>query len=162
MPQNIIAIKIAQSAVLAAASTVASGVSIAIQLSTPHEYLGLQIEYKYFLIASIVLCFMGALLSLRVDFVKKLDSSQWSKVATAMLAGLVITFLILPVAVSQPSVLFLMITAFFGSLAGTILLHLIFELLGDKELLDATKDAIKQFFMRWLRGITNFLSGGGK
>ena len=34
MPQNLIAIKIAQSAVLAAASTVASGVSIAIQLST--------------------------------------------------------------------------------------------------------------------------------
>ena len=106
MPQNIIAIKIAQSAVLAAASTVASGVSIAIQLSTPHQYLGLQIEYGYFLIASIVLCFMGALLSLRVDFVKKLDSSQWSKVATAMLAGLVITFLILPLAVSTPSVLF--------------------------------------------------------
>ena len=92
MPQNLIAIKIAQSAVLAAASTVASGVSIAIQLSAPHQYLGLQIEYKYFLIASIVLCFMGALLSLRVDFVKKLDSSQWEKAATAMLAGLVITF----------------------------------------------------------------------
>ena len=33
MPQNLIAIKIAQSAVLAAASTVASAVSIAIQLS---------------------------------------------------------------------------------------------------------------------------------
>ena len=60
MPQNLIAIKIAQSAVLAAASTVASAASIAIQLSTPHQYLGLQIEYKYFLIASIVLCFMGA------------------------------------------------------------------------------------------------------
>ena len=58
MPQNIIAIKIAQSAVLAAASTVASAASIAIQLSTPYEYLGLQIEYGYFLIASIVLCFI--------------------------------------------------------------------------------------------------------
>ena len=126
MPQNLIAIKIAQSAVLATASTVASGISIAIQLSTTHQYLGLQIEYKYFLIASIVLCFAGALLSLRVDFVKKLDSSQWSKVATAMLAGLVITFLILPVAVSTPSVLFLMITAFFGRVAGTIVRHLIF------------------------------------
>ena len=159
MPQNLIAIKIAQSAVLAAASTVASGVSIAIQLSTPHEYLGLQIEYKYFLIASIVLCFMGALLSLRVDFVKKLDSSQWSKVATAMLAGLVITFLILPVAVSTPSVLFLMITAFFGGLAGTILLHLIFELMGDKELLDAVKEAIKQFLISKFKSIANFFGG---
>ena len=159
MPQNLIAIKIAQSAVLAAASTVASGVSIAIQLSTPHEYLGLQIEYKYFLIASIVLCFMGALLSLRVDFVKKLDSSQWSKVATAMLAGLVITFLILPLAVSTPSVLFLMITAFFGGLAGTILLHLIFELLGDKELLDAVKDTVKQFLISKFKSIADFLGG---
>jgi len=159
MPQNLIAIKIAQSALLAAASTVASGVSIAIQLSTPHEYLGLQIEYKYFLIASIVLCFMGALLSLRVDFVKKLDSSQWSKVATAMLAGLVITFLILPVAVSTPSVLFLMITAFFGGLAGTILLHLIFELLGDKELLDAVKDTVKQFLISKFKSIADFLGG---
>ena len=159
MPQNIIAIKIAQSAVLAAASTVASGVSIAIQLSTPHEYLGLQIEYKYFLIASIVLCFMGALLSLRVDFVKKLDSSQWSKVATAMLAGLVITFLILPVAVSTPSVLFLMITAFFGGLAGTILLHLIFELLGDKELLDAVKDTVKHLLISKFKSIADFLGG---
>ena len=159
MPQNIIAIKIAQSAVLAVASTVASGVSIAIQLSAPHEYLGLQIEYKYFLIASIVLCFMGALLSLRVDFVKKLDSSQWSKVATAMLAGLVITFLILPLAVSTPSVLFLMITAFFGSLAGTILLHLIFELMGDKELLDAVKEAIKQFLIRRFKSIAAFFGG---
>ena len=159
MPQNLIAIKIAQSAVLAAASTVASAVSIAIQLSTPHEYLGLQIEYKYFLIASILLCFIGALLSLRVDFVKKLDSSQWSKVATAMLAGLVITFLILPVAVSTPSVLFLMITAFFGGLAGTILLHLISELLGDKELLDATKDAIKQFLISKFKSIATFFGG---
>lgn len=159
MPQNIIAIKIAQSAVLAAASTVASGVSIAIQLSTPHQYLGLQIEYGYFLIASIVLCFAGALLSLRVDFVKKLDSSQWSKAATAMLAGLVITFLILPVAVSTPSVLFLMITAFFGGLAGTILLHLIFELLGDRELLDAVKDTVKQFLINKLKSIADFLGG---
>ena len=159
MPQNLIAIKIAQSAVLAAASTVASAASIAIQLSTPHEYLGMQIEYKYFLIASIVLCFAGALLSLRVDFVKKLDSSQWSKVATAMLAGLVITFLILPVAISQPSVLFLMITAFFGSLAGTILLHLIFELMGDKELLDAVKDAIKQFLISKFKSIAAFFGG---
>ena len=159
MPQNIIAIKIAQSAVLAAASTVASGVSIAIQLSTPHEYLGLQIEYKYFLIASIVLSFAGALLSLRVDFVKKLDSSQWSKVATAMLAGLVITFLILPLAISTPSVLFLMITAFFGGLAGTILLHLIFELLGDKELLDAVKDTVKRFLISKLKSIADFLGG---
>ena len=159
MPQNIIAIKIAQSAVLAAASTAVSGVSIAIQLSTPHQYLGLQIEYKYFLIASIVLCFMGALLSLRVDFVKKLDSSQWSKVATAMLAGLVITFLILPVAVSTPSVLFLMITAFFGGLAGTILLHLIFELMGDKELLDAVKEAIKQFLISKFKSIAAFFGG---
>ena len=159
MPQNIVAIKIAQSAVLAAASTVASGVSIAIQLSTPHEYLGLQIEYKYFLMASIVLCFAGALLSLRVDFVKKLDSSQWSKVATAMLAGLVITFLILPLAVSTPSVLFLMITAFFGGLAGTILLHLIFELLGDKELLDAVKDTFKQFLISKVKSIAAFFGG---
>ena len=159
MPQNLIAIKIAQSAVLAAASTVASGVSIVIQLSTPHEYLGLQIEYKYFLIASIVLCFAGALLSLRVDFVKKLDSSQWSKVATAMLAGLVITFLILPVAISTPSVLFLMITAFFGGLAGTILLHLVFELLGDKELLDAVKEAIKQFLISKFKSIATFFGG---
>ena len=147
MPHNYLATQIAHNVLLAVASSVASGVSIAIQLSAPHEYLGLKIEYRYFLIASIVLCFAGALLSLRVDFVKKLDSSQWSKVATAMLAGLVITFLILPLAVSTPSVLFLMITAFFGGLAGTILLHLIFELLGDKELLDAVKDTVKQFLI---------------
>ena len=159
MPQNLIATQIAHNVLLAVASSVASGVSIAIQLSTPHEYLGLQIEYKYFLIASIALCFMGALLSRRVDFVKKLDSSQWSKVATAMLAGLVITFLILPLAVSTPSVLFLMITAFFGSLAGTILLHLIFELMGDKELLDAVKDAVKQFLISKFKSIAAFFGG---
>ena len=159
MPHNYLATQIAHNVLLAAASSVASGVSIAIQLSTPHEYLGLQIEYKYFLITSIVLCFMGALLSLRVDFVKKLDSSQWSKVATAMLSGLVITFLILPVAVSTPSVLFLMITAFFGGLAGTILLHLIFELLGDKELLDAVKDTVKQFLISRFKSIAAFFGG---
>ena len=159
MPHNYLATQIAHNVLLAVASSVASGVSIAIQLSTPHQYLGLQIEYKYFLIASIVLCFAGALLSLRVDFVKKLDSSQWSKVATAMLAGLVITFLILPLAVSTPSVLFLMITAFFGSLAGTILLHLIFELMGDKELLDAVKEAIKQFLISRFKSIAAFFGG---
>ena len=159
MPHNYLATQIAHNVLLAVASSVASGVSIAIQLSTPHEYLGLQIEYKYFLIAAIVLCFMGALLSLRVDFVKKLVSSQWSKVATAMLAGLVITFLILPVAVSTPSVLFLMITAFFGGLAGTILLHLIFELLGDKELLDAVKDTVKQFLISKFKSIADFFGG---
>ena len=159
MPHNYLATQIAHNVLLAAASSVASGVSIAIQLSTTHQYLGLQIEYKYFLIASIVLCFMGALLSLRVDFVKKLDGSQWSKVATAMLAGLVITFLILPLAISTPSVLFLMITAFFGSLAGTILLHLTFELMGDKELLDAVKEAIKQFLISRFKSIAAFFGG---
>ena len=159
MPHNYLATQIAHNVLLAVASSVASGVSIAIQLSTQHSYLGLQIEYRYFLIASIVLCFAGALLSLRVDFVKKLDSSQWSKVATAMLAGLVITFLILPLAVSTPSVLFLMITAFFGSLAGTILLHLIFELMGDKELLDAVKEAIKQFLISRFKSIAAFFGG---
>ncbi|MCK6052524.1 hypothetical protein [Moraxella osloensis] len=159
MPHNYLATQIAHNVLLAVASSVASGVSIAIQLSTQHSYLGLQIEYKYFLIASIVLCFAGALLSLRVDFVKKLDSSQWSKVATAMLAGLVITFLILPLAVSTPSVLFLMITAFFGSLAGTILLHLTFELMGDKELLDAVKEAIKQFLISRFKRIAAFFGG---
>ena len=159
MPHNYLATQIAHNVLLAVASSVASGVSIAIQLSTQHSYLGLQIEYRYFLIASIVLCFAGALLSLRVDFVKKLDSSQWSKVATAMLAGLVITFLILPLAVSTPSVLFLMITAFFGGLAGTILLHLIFELLSDKELLDAVKDTVKQFLISKFKSIANFFWG---
>ena len=159
MPHNYLATQIAHNVLLAVASSVASGVSIAIQLSTPHQYLGLQIEYKYFLIASIVLCFIGALLSLRVDFVKQLDSSHWSKVATAMLTGLVITFLILPVAVSTPSVLFLMITAFFGGLAGTILLHLIFELLGDRELLDAVKDTVKQFLISKFKSIAAFFGG---
>ena len=159
MPHNYLATQIAHNVLLAVASSVASAVSIAIQLSTPREYLGLQIEYKYFLIASIVLCFAGALLSLRVDFVKKLDSSQWSKVATAMLAGLVITFLILPLAVSTPSVLFLMITAFFGGLAGTILLHLIFELLGDRELLDAVEDTVKQFLISKFKSIATFFGG---
>ena len=159
MPHNYLATQIAHNFLLAAASSIASGVSIAIQLSTPHQYLGLQIEYGYFLIASIVLCFAGAVLSLRVDFVKKLDSSQWSKVATAMLAGLVITFLILPLAISTPSVLFLMITAFFGGLAGTILLHLIFELLGDRELLDAVKDTVKRFLISKLKSIADFFGG---
>lgn len=159
MPHNYLATQIAHNVLLAVASSVASGVSIAIQLSTQHSYLGLQIEYKYFLIASIVLCFAGALLSLRVDFVKKLDSSQWSKVATAMLAGIVITFLIFPLAVSTPSVLFLMITAFFGSLAGTILLHLTLELMGDKELLDAVKEAIKQFLISRFKSIAAFFGG---
>ena len=159
MPHNYLATQIAHNVLLAVASSVASGVSIAMQLSTQHSYLGLQIEYKYFLIASIVLCFAGALLSLRVDFVKKLDSSQWSKVATAMLAGLVITFLILPLAISTPSVLFLMITAFFGGLAGTILLHLIFELLGDRELLDAVKDTVKRLLISKLKSIADFFGG---
>ena len=82
MPQNIIAIKIAQSTVLAAASTVASGVSIAIQLSTPHEYLGLQIEYKYFLIASIVLCFVGALLDNSSSMLKQKNRLKQSSYST--------------------------------------------------------------------------------
>ena len=73
-----------------------------------------------------------------------------------MLTGLVITFLILPVAVSTPSVLFLMITAFFGGLAGTILLHLMFELLGDRELLDAVKDTFKQFLISKFKSIAAF------
>ena len=76
-----------------------------------------------------------------------------------MAVKLVITFLILPVAVSTPSVLFLMITAFFGSLAGTILLHLISELLGDKELLDAVTDTVKRFLISKLKSIADFFGG---
>jgi hypothetical protein len=50
MPQNIIAIKIAQSAILAAASTVVSGVSIAIRVN----YSFLKIRFKTYLIMQIL------------------------------------------------------------------------------------------------------------
>lgn len=137
--------------------TAISAVSVMVQLNEPHSFLYLQLPYWYFLIATIVLVFVGAVLSMTNDYMKKQDTF-WGNLFLAVVVGFVISFVILPAIEDKPTVVIMMLTAFFGGLLGTIFLRMILELASDDELKTGVKKVVKNFVLKWL----GRFSGGDK
>ena len=137
--------------------TAISAVSVMVQLNEPHSFLYLQLPYWYFLIATIVLVFVGAVLSMTNDYMKKQDTF-WGNLFLAVVVGFVISFVILPAIEDKPTVVIMMLTAFFGGLLGTIFLRMILELASDDELKTGVKNVVKNFVLKWL----GRFSGGDK
>lgn len=142
---------------LSGSGTILSAISVMVQLNEPHAFLHLQLPYWYFLIATIILVFVGAVLAMTNDYMKQ-QGSFFGNLLLAITVGFVISFVILPAVNNKPTVIIMMLTAFFGGLLGTIFLRMILELGTDEELKGAVKEVVKSFVLKWL----NRLSGGGK
>lgn len=151
------AVQTAKLLALSGGGTIISAVSVMVQLNEPHSFLYLQLPYWYFLIATIVLVFVGAVLSMTNDYMKK-QGTFLGNFLLAIVVGLVISFVILPAVNHKPTVVIMMLTAFFGGLLGTIFLRMILELASDDELRTESKVVLKSFMIRWLKRF----SGGGK
>lgn len=151
------AVQTAKLLALSGGGTVISAVSVLVQLNEPHSFLYLQLPYWYFLVATIVLVFVGAVLSMTNDYMKKQDTF-WGNLLLAIVVGFVISFVVLPAINDKPTVVIMMLTAFFGGLLGTIFLRMILELASDDELRTESKAVVKTFVIKWLKR----LSGGDK
>lgn len=149
MPHNIAAFKTAQLLTLSVAGTAASAAGISAQLGQTHAFFYLQLPLWLFFIAMIVLTFAGAFLSLTTDYMRS-RGTYWGKFGTALTVGLVVSFVVLPTIIREPSVGLMMVTAFFGGLSGTILTYVCMRLLSNKELQDAVIDLIVQRFIKFL------------
>lgn len=157
MPQNLATFNAAKLLTLSAAGSAASAASLGVQLNQPHAFFYLQMPFWFFIIAMVVLTFLGALLSLTTDYMRSRGTTA-EKLTTAVVVGLVISFVVLPTLITEPSVGLLMVTAFFGGLSGTILTYITLRLLNNKELQDAVIDLIAQRFVKFLGVILDLMT----
>ena len=162
------AIQTAKLLAVTGGGTVVSAVSVMIQLNEPHAFLHLQLPYWYFLIATILLVFVGAILAMTNDYMR-LQGTFLSNLLLAATVGFVISFVILPAVDNQPTVIIMMMTAFFSGLLGTIFLRILLDVMTDDELRSAVKVAVRSVVIDSLTivasGIKRFLTkwfGGDK
>lgn len=142
MPQNVAVFETAKLLMLSAAGTAASVASFSIQLNQPYAFFYLQLPLWFFYIAMVILAFVGAFFALMTDYMQA-RGTKVGKFFTALSVGLIMSFIVLPTFISEPSIGLMLITALFGSLSGTILLYMVGRLFSDEELLDAVYDLLK-------------------
>ncbi len=150
MPQNTAVLETAKMLTLSTAATAASAASFGMQLNQPYAFFYLQLPLWFFYIAMIVLAFVGAFLALMTDYMQARGTSS-GKFFTALSVGLIMSFIILPTFIDEPSIGLMLTTALFGSLSGTILLYMVGRLLNDDELLDEVYTLLKSRLLGFLR-----------
>lgn len=150
MPQNVAVFETAKLLMLSAAGTAASVASFGIQLNQPYAFFYLQLPLWFFYIAMVILAFIGAFFALMTDYMQS-RGTKFGKFCTALSVGLIMSFIVLPTFVTEPSIGLMLITALFGSLSGTILLYMVGRLFSDEELLDAVYDLLKTRLIDFLR-----------
>ena len=148
MFDNISAGFLAKHISLYAGSTMMGAASIGFQLQARHKYMQLDLPLWMFLIATVLLIFGGAAFSLKTDTLQA-DTGKVSKYLTACAMGTVVTFIVLPLIVSEPNPVLIMLTGIISSFSGTILLYLLTKVLQDKTLhaaiIEILTSAIKDF-----------------
>lgn len=157
MPQNIATFEAAKLLTLSAAGTAASAAGISAQLGQTHAFFYLQLPLWFFYTAMVVLAFTGAFLSLTTDYMRS-RGTFWGKFGTALAVGLVVSFVVMPTIIAEPSAGLMMVTAFFGGLSGTILTYVSMRLLNNKELQDAVIDLIVQRAIKFLGVVLDLIS----
>ena len=125
----------------ASAASAANAASLSMQLNEPYLFFYLQLPLWFLFIAMIVLTFASAFLSLTTDYMRA-RGTKTSKFSTALIVGLVISFVVLPTFITEPSPGLMMLTAAVAGFSGTILLYLAGRLISNKELHDAVIDLI--------------------
>lgn len=133
----------------ASAASAANAASLSMQLNEPYLFFYLQLPLWFLFITMIVLTFVGAFLSLTTDYMRA-RGTKTSKFSTALIVGLVISFVVLPTFITEPSPGLMMLTAAVAGFSGTILLYLAGRLISNKELHDAVIDLIVHRAIKFL------------
>lgn len=141
MIDNITAINTLKHITLFGASTVAGGVSLSVQLQERHQYMYLQLPLWVFLAATMVLIFAGAFVSMLTDTMQS-ESGKVGKFLTALIVGIIVTFVFLPLVVAEPNPLYLMLTGVVSSFSGTVLLYLLTKVVTDEVLHQSILDIV--------------------
>ena len=126
---------------LSASGTVAAAASIGQQLSVPHVYLNLQLPYWVFLLSMVLLNFVGAFFALKIDYMQA-SGSTISNFFTAVVVGLILSFIVIPTISPTSGVGLMQIATFISGLCGTILLRVAINILNRQDLQEALVDLI--------------------
>ncbi len=133
----------------ASAASAANAASLSMQLNEPYLFFYLQLPLWFLFIAMIVLTFASAFLSLTTDYMRA-RGTKTSKFSTALIVGFVISFVVLPTFITEPSPGLMMLTSSVGAFSGTSLLYLAGRLISNKELHDAVIDLIAHRAIKFL------------
>lgn len=144
MPHRIAAIETVRAFALSSTGTVAAvTVGLAEQLNAPHSYMNLQLPYWVFLLSMVLLNFIGAFFALKTDYMQS-NGTKAGNFFTAVMAGFVLSFIVLPVVNPSSSVGLMQIASFISGLSGTILLRIAINIMNRQDLQDAIVDLIVQ------------------
>lgn len=152
MFDNISAVFMAKHVSLYLGSTVMGAASIGFQLQARHKYMQLDLPLWLFLIATVILIFAGAAFSLRTDTMQD-ESSKGGKYLTACAVGIIVTFIVLPLVVSEPNPVWIMFTGVMSSFSGTVLLYLLAKVVQDRSLHDAIINILKTAVIDFVVGV---------
>lgn len=141
----------------ASAASAANAASLSMQLNEPYLFFYLQLPLWFLFITMIVLTFVGAFLSLTTDYMRA-RGTKTSKFSTALIVGLVISFVVLPTFITEPSPGLMMLTAAVAGFSGTILLYLAGRLISNKELHDAVIDLIVHRAIKFLGTVLDLVT----
>jgi len=128
---------------LSASGTIAAAASTSIgqQLNVPHVYLNLQLPYWVFLLSMVLLNFVGAFFALKIDYMQA-SGSTISNFFTAVMVGLILSFIVIPTISPSSGVGLMQIASFISGLCGTILLRVIINILNRQDLQEALVDLV--------------------
>ena len=144
MPHRIAAIETVRALALSSTGTMAAvTVGLGEQLSTPHNYMNLQLPYWMFLLSMVILNFIGAFFALKTDYMQA-NGSKVGNFFTAVVVGFILSFVVLPVANPSSSVGLMQIASFISGLCGTILLRIIINIMNRQDLQDAIVELVVQ------------------
>lgn len=115
--------------------------SLGAQLNTPHVYLNLHLPYWVFLLSMVLLNFIGAFFALKIDYMQA-SGSAISNFFTAVVVGLILSFIVIPTISPSSGVGLMQIASFISGLCGTILLRVIINILNRQDLQEAIVELI--------------------
>lgn len=126
---------------ISSSGTLAAAASLGAQLSTPHVYLNLHLPYWVFLLSMVLLNFVGAFFALKIDYMQA-NGSTISNFFTAVVVGLILSFIVIPTISPTSGVGLMQIASFISGLCGTIFLRVIINILNRQDLQEAIVDLI--------------------
>lgn len=126
---------------ISSSGTVAAAASLGAQLNTPHVYLSLHLPYWVFLVSMVLLNFIGAFFALKIDYMRE-NGSTISNFFTAVIVGLILSFIVIPTISPSSGVGLMQIASFISGLCGTILLRVIINILNRQDLQEAIVELV--------------------
>lgn len=127
--------------IISSSGTLAAAAGLGAQLNAPHVYLNLHLPYWVFLLSMVLLNFIGAFFALKIDYMQA-SGSTVSNFFTAVMVGLILSFVVIPTISPTSGVGLMQIAAFVSGLCGTIFLRVIINILNRQDLQEAIVDLI--------------------